>query len=80
MSELRERFAAYRERLRIAEAIHYKVDAVNSPVDEHAAAGDRLGGECAADSGDGAMAAEVYEYMVYLSELTAHDAAANLVY
>ena len=26
------------------------------------------------------MAAEVYEYMVYLSELTAHDAAADFVY
>ena len=50
-----------------------------APVDEHSAAGDFLGRERSAESGNRTVSAEVDVYMVYLSELARLNHFADLV-
>ena len=58
LAELAERLARDGQGLRIAAAIHDKVEEVNAPVDESAAARMRLGGEIAAEAGNRPVCSE----------------------
>ena len=54
-----------------AEDVEDEIEEVNAPVDENAAARFSLGGECAAESGDGAVGAEGAVNVIEVTELAA---------
>lgn len=72
-AQLAEGLAADGDRFGVSGAVHNDIQIMNAPVDQRAASCDGLGGEGAAQSGDGAVSAEAYINMIDLTQLALVD-------
>ena len=79
LTQLTESLAGNGQRFGIAGAVHNDIQIVNAPVDQNAATCNSLGGESAADTGNGTMCTEAYINAIQLTQLAAVDDVFNAV-
>ena len=72
-TQLGECFAGHGQGLRIAAAVHHQIQEMDTPVDQRAAARNRLGGKCAAQAGDGTVGTEAGINMEHFAQLAGID-------